>query len=157
VALSVTSGRVPVKADINVTPMIDVMLVLLIIFMIVTPIITSGFQAQIPRAENAEKKEEDQGEIRLGIDRDGKYYIDQMDPASGQYTGPRLVPTEQLQQTLIGIYAVRTKDKIMFLKADQGIEFAKVQAVVEIARKAGVRVIAAIAEQKQSLTKTPRE
>jgi len=52
---------------------------------------------------------------------------------------------------------VRTKDKIMYLKADQGIEFAKVQAVVEIARKAGVRVIAAIAEQKQSLTKTPRE
>ena len=146
-----------VAANINVTPMIDVMLVLLIIFMIVTPIITAGFQAQIPRAENAEKREEDQGEIRLGIDREGQYYIDQMDPASGQYTGPRLVPTEQLQQTLIGIYAVRTKDKIMYLKADQGIEFAKVQAVVEIARKAGVRVIAAIAEQKQSLTKTPRE
>ncbi|HEX9279674.1 MAG TPA: biopolymer transporter ExbD [Gemmatimonadales bacterium] len=151
-ALSVTSGRVPVKADINVTPMIDVMLVLLIIFMIVTPIITSGFQAQIPRAENAEKKEEDQGEIRLGIDKDGRYYIDQMDPATGQYTGPRLVPTEQLQGTLIAIYAARTRDKIMFLKADEGIEFARVQAVVEIARKAGVRVIMAIAEQKQSLT-----
>ena len=83
-ALSVTSGRVPVKADINVTPMIDVMLVLLIIFMIVTPIITSGFQAQIPRAENAQKAEEDQGEIRLGIDNKGQYYIDQMDPATGK-------------------------------------------------------------------------
>jgi len=152
VALSVTSGRVPVKADINVTPMIDVMLVLLIIFMIVTPIITSGFQAQIPRAENAEKKEEDQGEIRLGIDKDGKYYIDQTDPATGQYTGPRLVPTELLQERLIAIYGARTKDKIMFLKADEGIEFARVQAVVEIARKAGVRVIMAIAEQRQSLT-----
>ena len=150
-ALSVTSGRVPVKADINVTPMIDVMLVLLIIFMIVTPIITSGFQAQIPRAENAQKAEEDQGEIRLGIDNKGQYYIDQMDPATGKYTGPRLVPTDQLQSTLLAIYAARTKDKIMFLKADQGIEFARVQVVIEIACKAGVRVIGAIAEQRQQL------
>ena len=61
------------------------------------------------------------------------------------------MPTHQLQSTLLAIYAARTKDKIMFLKADQGIEFARVQAVIEIARKAGVRVIGAIAEQRQQL------
>jgi biopolymer transport protein TolR len=152
VALSVTSSRVPVKADINVTPMIDVMLVLLIIFMIVTPIITSGFQAQVPRVLNADKREEDQGEIRVGIDNKGQYYLDMMDPATNQYTGPRPVPADSLQPVLIRIYATRTRDKIMFLKADQGIEFSKVQAVVELARKAGVRVIGTITEQRQVLT-----
>src|SRR5213595_912612 len=65
-----------VAANINVTPIIDVMLVLLIIFMIVTPAITAGFQATLPRAKNPESREEADGEIRLGIDRDGKFYLD---------------------------------------------------------------------------------
>src|SRR5216117_69973 len=76
-----------VAANINVTPMIDVMLVLLIIFMIVTPAITAGFQATIPRAKNPDAKEEGDGEIRLGIDREGKFYLD-ITGASGKYTGP---------------------------------------------------------------------
>ncbi len=150
-ALSTGSSKVPVRADINVTPMIDVMLVLLIIFMIVTPAITAGFQATIPRAQNAEKREEDQGEIRLGIDRNGKYYLDQVNPATQQYTGPRLVPDGELQSRLTAIYAQRSRDKILFLKADEGIDFAHVQAAIEIARKAGVRVVGAIAEQKREL------
>ena len=75
-ALSVTSAKAAVKADINVTPLIDVMLVLLIIFMIVTPIIAAGFQATIPRSQNPENRPEGPDEIRLGIDREGKYYLD---------------------------------------------------------------------------------
>jgi len=153
VALSTGSSKVPVRADINVTPMIDVMLVLLIIFMIVTPAITAGFQAVIPRAQNAEKREEDQGEIRLGIDRNGKYYLDMLGP-DGRYTGPRLIPDGALQDRLTQIYAARSKDKILFLKADEGIDFAHVQAAIETARKAGVRVVGAIAEQKRELRHT---
>ena len=153
-ALSTGSSKVPVRADINVTPMIDVMLVLLIIFMIVTPAITAGFQATIPRAQNAEKREEDQGEIRLGIDRNGKYFLDQVNPATGQYTGPRPVPDGELQNMLTTIYAGRSRDKILFLKADESIEFSHVQAAIEIARKAGVRVVGAIAEQKREVRHT---
>ena len=152
-ALSTGSSKVPVRADINVTPMIDVMLVLLIIFMIVTPAITAGFQAVIPRAQNAEKREEDQGEIRLGIDRNGKYYLDMLGP-DGRYTGPRLIPDGALQDRLTQIYAARSKDKILFLKADESIDFAHVQAAIETARKAGVRVVGAIAEQKRELRHT---
>jgi biopolymer transport protein TolR len=151
VALSTGSSKVPVRADINVTPMIDVMLVLLIIFMIVTPAITAGFQASIPRAQNAEKREEDQGEIRLGIDRNGKYYLDMVNPATQQYTGPRPVPDADLETRLRDIYGRRTRDKILFLKADESIDFAHVQAAIEIARKAGVRVVGAIAEQKREM------
>jgi biopolymer transport protein ExbD len=151
VALSTGSSKVPVRADINVTPMIDVMLVLLIIFMIVTPAITAGFQATIPRAQNAEKREEDQGEIRLGIDRNGKYFLDMVNPATQQYTGPRPVPDADLETRLRDIFGRRTRDKILFLKADESIDFGHVQAAIEIARKAGVRVVGAIAEQKREV------
>ncbi|HEX9611047.1 MAG TPA: biopolymer transporter ExbD, partial [Gemmatimonadales bacterium] len=126
-----------------------VMLVLLIIFMIVTPAITAGFQATIPRATNPESREEAEGEIRLGIDRDGKFYLD-ITGASGVYTGPRYISDEDLQGQLTNLYAARTVDKILFLKADEGIEFGRVQQAIEIARKAGVRVVGAIAEQQRA-------
>ena len=138
-----------VAANINVTPMIDVMLVLLIIFMIVTPAITAGFQATLPRAKNPDSREEADGEIRLGIDRDGKFYLD-ITGASGKYTGPRYITDEDLPGQLMSLYAVRTIDKILYLKADEGIDYGRVQIALEIARKAGVRVVAAIAEQERS-------
>jgi len=139
-----------VAANINVTPMIDVMLVLLIIFMIVTPAITAGFQATVPRAMNPESREENEGEIRLGIDKDGKFFLDITDPRTGKYTGPRSISDADLPGQLVTLYANRTVDKILFLKADQDIEFARVQEAIEIARKAGVRVIGAIAEQERT-------
>ncbi len=147
-ALSVTSAsaKAAVKADINVTPLIDVMLVLLIIFMIVTPIIAAGFQATIPRTENPENRPEGPDEVRLGIDKDGKFYLDMGE-------GPRQIPDENLPGRLEAIYATRSKDKILFLKADQNIDFGRVQQAIEIARSAGVRVVGAITEQKQALTK----
>ncbi|MGE5803325.1 MAG: biopolymer transporter ExbD [Gemmatimonadota bacterium] len=138
-----------VAANINVTPMIDVMLVLLIIFMIVTPAITAGFQATLPRAKNPDSREEADGEIRLGIDRDGKFYLD-ITGVNGKYTGPRFISDEDLPGQLMNLYAVRTIDKILYLKADEGIDYGRVQAALEIARKAGVRVVAAIAEQERS-------
>ena len=139
-----------VAANINVTPMIDVMLVLLIIFMIVTPAITAGFQATIPRAKNPESREEADGEIRLGIDRDGKFYLD-ITGASGKYTGPRYISDEDLPTQLTNLYAARTIDKIMYLKADEGVKYERVQTALEIARKAGVRVVGAIAEQERAV------
>ena len=138
-----------VAADINVTPMIDVMLVLLIIFMIVTPAITAGIQATVPRAANPESKEEENGEIRLGIDRDGKFYLDITNPVTTHYTGMRFVNDADLEAKLRQLYGARTIDKIMYLKADENIQYSRVQEAVEIARKAGVRVIGAISDQKQ--------
>src|SRR6266540_6197667 len=88
-----------VAADINVTPMIDVMLALLIIFMIVTPAITAGFQASIPRANNPESREEADGEIRMGIDNLGKFYLEITAP-NGKYSGMRFISDEDLQGQL---------------------------------------------------------
>ena len=145
-ALSATSARAAVKADINVTPLIDVMLVLLIIFMIVTPLIAAGFQATIPRSANPENRPEGPEEVKLGIDKDGKFWLD-LGP------GPRQIPDDQLLGRLQAVYENRTKDKVLFLKADQNLEFGRVQQAIEIAKEAGVRVVGAITEQKQMLTK----
>jgi biopolymer transport protein TolR len=146
VALSVASARAAVKADINVTPLIDVMLVLLIIFMIVTPIIAAGFQATLPRSANPENRPEGPDEIRLGIDRDGHYYLD-------VGSGPQRVSDADLPGRLQALYETRTRDKILFLKADKDLSFARVQQAIEVARAAGVRVVGAITEQKQTLLK----
>jgi biopolymer transport protein ExbD len=91
-----------------------------------------------------------EGEIRLGIDKDGKFYLDITDPRTGKYTGPRFINDEDLPGQLVTLYANRTVDKILFLKADENIDFARVQQAIEIARKAGVRVIGAIAEQQRA-------
>ena len=141
-----SGGGEGLSSEINVTPLIDVMLVLLIIFMIVTPIIAKGFQATIPRSENPENRPEGPDEIRLGIDQNQKFWLD-------VGSGPKLISDEELPGRLEALYATRTTDKILFLKADQEIPFARVQEAIEIARKAGVRVVGAITEQKQSLTK----
>lgn len=130
-----SSGSSKVNADINVTPMIDVMLVLLIIFMIVTPLIAAGFQATMPRGKNLDPRPEGDNEVVLGIDANGKYYLNMkpVDPAA-------------LEDYLRSTFAARTEDKILYFKADNNLKFARVQDAVEMARRAGVRVMAAITE-----------
>jgi biopolymer transport protein TolR len=130
---SVTS----VKSDINVTPMIDVMLVLLIIFMIVTPLIAAGFKATLPKGKNLDPRPEGENEVVLGIDEAGRYFLNQRPIAAGA-----------LEDQLRSIFSARTEDKILYFKADNKLKYAKVQEAVETARRSGVRVMAAITEPK---------
>ena len=135
-----SAGPSAVKADINVTPMIDVMLVLLIIFMIVTPLIAAGFKATLPRGKNLDPRPEGENEVVLGIDQAGRYFLNQRPIANGA-----------LEDQLRSIFAARTEDKILYFKADNQLKYAKVQDAVETARRAGVRVMAAITEPNKSV------
>ena len=135
-------GGGSVKSEPNVIPMIDIMLVLLIIFMIVTPVITSGFQAKMPQGKNLESSPEESGDVLLGVDRDGGLYLD---PGSGTISP---VSPAQLEEALISIYSMRT-DKILYFRADAGLEYGKIEDVLLLARRAGVRVLAAITEEKR--------
>ena len=132
-----SAGRTSVKSEPNVIPMIDVMLVLLIIFMIVTPLIANGFKAEMPKGKNLDKRPEGEGEIVLGIDAGGGYFLN-----------GNQIPAGSLEDQLRSIYATRTKDKIMYFRADKDLQFGKIQEAVEIARRSGVRVMAAITEPK---------
>ncbi|HET6796086.1 MAG TPA: biopolymer transporter ExbD [Gemmatimonadales bacterium] len=135
-----SGGTTSVKSDINVTPMIDVMLVLLIIFMIVTPLIAAGFKATLPKGKNLDPRPEGENEVVLGIDQAGRYFLD-----------GRPLPNGTLEDQLRSRFASRTEDKILYFKADNQLKYAKVQEAVETARRAGVRVMAAITEPNKSV------
>jgi biopolymer transport protein TolR len=132
-----------VKSEPNVVPMIDIMLVLLIIFMIVTPVISKGFVAEMPLGKNLEARAEKEGDIVLGIDKNGRYYLD---PGTGTNG---IVPNDQLGAVLKQLYDNRTQDKIMYFRADKDLDFGKIQDAIEVARTAGVRVLDAITEDLQ--------
>ncbi|HEY3279731.1 MAG TPA: biopolymer transporter ExbD [Gemmatimonadales bacterium] len=130
----------PLRADVNVTPMIDVMLVLLIIFMIVTPLLAS--HVALPQSTHADRRPEEPAEIVLVIDRNGVYALS----TSGE---PEALPADTLGARLAALYRDRKMDRILYLKADQALSFGPVQDVIEIARRSGVRVVAAVTEQRR--------
>jgi len=130
------------RADINVTPMIDVMLVLLIIFMIVTPVINSP--VVLPRSTYADPRPEDAGDIVLTIGRDGGYVLSTI----GGPGATQQVAAADLPERLTALYAARTRDRILYLKVDTDMSFGPVQNAIEIARRAGVRVVGAVTEHR---------
>jgi biopolymer transport protein TolR len=135
-AMSTTAGG-GVKAEPNVTPMIDVMLVLLIIFMIVVPALNAGFNAQPPKGANLKAHPEDPSDQVLGIDVSGQYFLNK-----------KPIRNEDLPTLLKQIYDTRTEDKILYLKADQNLDYGKVLTALDIAAKNGVRVTGMITEQQ---------
>jgi len=132
-----------VKAEPNVTPMIDVMLVLLIIFMVVTPALLAGFNAVPPTGQNLKDYPEDETDQVLGIDRDGNYYLNK-----------KPISKDDIEKEIKRIYDARTADKVMFLKADKDLEYSKVVDATEMASKNGVRMVGLISEQKVGTVST---
>jgi len=132
-----------VKAEPNVTPMIDVMLVLLIIFMIVIPAISAGFNAQPPKGVNLKAHPEEPADQVLGIDSRGVYYLNK-----------KPIRNEDLGPMLKSIYDTRTEDKILYLKADAGLEYGKVIDAIDVAAKNGVRVTGMISDQQPGTAST---
>jgi len=137
--MSAGGGSGGLQSEINVTPMVDIMLVLLIIFMIVTPLIAAGFKATLPKGKNLDPRPEGDNEVVLGIDEDGRYFLDGRPLAEGT-----------LEDQLRSIFASRTEDKILYFKADNQLKYGKIQEAVETARRSGVRVMAAITEPTAS-------
>jgi biopolymer transport protein ExbD len=135
-----------VAADINVTPMIDVMLVLLIIFMIVTPLISAGFTAVMPQGANVKPLAEEDNEVTLGLDHSGAYFL------NGLPANPATV-----EQELTAIFAAREEDKRLFFKADSDLPYAKIQEAVEMGRRAGAAVLVAVADRAGGMLSTGEE
>ncbi len=146
-SMSPSSGG-EVKAEPNVTPMIDVMLVLLIIFMLVVPAISAGFQAIPPQGTNLKPHPEEERDQVLGIDADGQYFLNK-----------KAIPNAQLPQLLKAIYADREEDKLLYVKAHKDLEYGKVLDALDIAAHNDVRVTGMITDQKPgtiSLVQTDR-
>ncbi len=143
-AMSAGGSGGSVKAEPNVTPMIDVMLVLLIIFMVVTPALLAGFNAVPPQGQNLRDHPEDaETDQVLGIDRDGNYYLNK-----------KPIAKTAIEAEIKRIYENRTADKVMYLKADKELLYSKVVDATDMAAKNGVRVLGLISDQKSGTVST---
>ena len=138
-----TGGGGGLQSEINVTPMVDIMLVLLIIFMVVTPALLAGFNAQPPEGQNLKAHPEDNTDQTLGIDADGRYYLNK-----------KPIRYEDIPTRLKQIYDVRSEDKILYVKAHKDLEYSKVLDALDVATHNGVRVVGMISEQQPGTRST---
>jgi biopolymer transport protein ExbD len=140
-----------VMGEINVTPMVDVMLVLLIIFMVVTPAIAAGFQAKLPEGAHLKARPEKEERTVVGIDAHGAYYLNkkvirgcEAESRRGHAAGCDQIMLGLLQQE----FQRHPQDKVMFVKADQSLAYSEILHIMEMAKKSGAAVFAAVTEQK---------
>ena len=126
-AMTTGGGKGP-KSDINMTPMIDVLLVLIIIFMVITPLTPHGLEALVPQPPPPNQKQNlsDLRTVVIVIEKDGSLKINQ-DPVSEDKLGDRL--TE--------IFKTRA-ERVVFVKGDPDLEFAPVARAIDIAHGAGI-------------------
>lgn len=134
--MSIAMSQSNIKAEPNVTPMIDVMLVLLIVFMIIIPQVNSGFTAIPPQGVNLKPHPEEDADQVLGIDAAGNYYLN-----------TRAIAADQLGPQLKSIYEARTEDVVLYVRADKNLQYEEVLDVLDIAAENGVRVAGMITEQ----------
>jgi len=130
--------RGAVNADINVTPMADVMLVMLIIFMVVTPMLQKGAPVELPRTKNPlDMSDADKDDaIRVGIARDGKFYL-----------GTERIVVDDLSQKVTDLLSSREGDKTVYVKADARASYGDVVKVVDAIRTAGVDRVGLLSEK----------
>jgi biopolymer transport protein ExbD/biopolymer transport protein TolR len=132
-------------ADINVTPMVDVMLVLLIIFMVITPMLQHGASVDLVKTRNpiAMQAADKEDAVLIAITRDGKVYLS----PGNQRTTP-----EDLPQKVKDLLSSKL-DKTCYIKADARARYEKVEDVVDNLRAAGVDQIGLLTEQDKSAKK----
>jgi len=116
--------RPPVKADINVTPLVDVVLVLLIIFMVVTPLIASGVAVDLPRTAHHSRKPDDGKDIIVSITQDGRIYL-----------GTRRIARVEELAAAVAAEQRRFPDKSLFLKGDLRARFGSVREALHTLRE----------------------
>ncbi len=117
---------------INVTPLVDVMLVMLIIFMVTAPMMQSGIGVNLPQAETRSTPAEEGLTLTITPDR----YIHLQDQVINQF----------LLEDKLKEYFVGQEKKVLFLKADQDLPYGFVITVIDIAKKAGVEVLGLVTE-----------
>jgi biopolymer transport protein ExbD len=126
----------PLKADINVTPLVDVMLVLLIILMLIAPLLRHVVPLALPEANNTAEKPDTQGQTVVAIDSHSKFYVNFI-PVTADDLAPRV------QRALED-----KKEKVVYAKCDKDAKYSVVMDAMDTLRKAQVENIALITERK---------
>ncbi len=126
-----------VVAEINVTPFVDVMLVLLIVFMVTAPLLTSGVPVDLPQSKASPIKDEDNKPLEVTLKSDGKIFV-----------GETEVEQERIVPLLMAISENNT-DRRIYIRADSGLDYGRVMEVLGAINSAGMKKVALISKPAQ--------
>jgi biopolymer transport protein TolR len=129
-------------ADVNVTPFVDVMLVLLIIFMVTAPMMTQGLEVDLPQTRAVSVLPKDNESIVLTVKSDGALFLDKYQVELGDLEG-------QVRQL------VTNQKKQLFLRADQAVSYGTVVKVMGVVKAAGVDKLGVVAEEEKTAKPAP--
>lgn len=133
-------------ADINITPMVDVLLCLLILVMVIQPGLLKGLDVQVPPPEAA-------GEMQANAPRD--QIVLQVGPGPAYALNQAEVPAAQLEQRIRAVFQDRAR-KVLFIKGTEDASYADVIGAIDLARGAGVRVIGLVPREHAPTESIPR-
>ncbi len=119
--------------DINVTPLVDVMLVLLIVFMITAPLLTTGVAVDLPRAESSPLPGQDEP-LSVTVDAGGRVFLQESE-----------ISVEQLPARLIAV-TQRNKEARIFVRGDKGVDYGTIMSVVSAINRAGFAKVALLTD-----------
>jgi len=136
-SMDLGGGKGGVKSDINVTPLVDVMLVLLIIMMLIAPLLQQGISLKLPRAANSADHPETSGQTVVAIGPDKRVYVNAKE-----------VVKDELGQTVKDLLSTKKPDeKIVLIKADEAVDYGSVMAAMDQLRAAGLEDMGLITEK----------
>jgi len=137
-AMDLGGAKGGVKADINVTPLVDVMLVLLIIMMLITPMLNQGVAMRLPQATNSADKPTTQDITSVSVGKDGSLYVNSKQVTEGDMAS-------KITDALEG-----KKDRVVYIKADEEALYSAVMTAMDMLHQAGVEDIALITEHRRT-------
>ena len=129
-------------SDINVTPLVDVVLVLLIIFMVVTPMLQKGIPVNLPVTEAPDKTPDTEKQLQISVKSDGSVYM-----------GPNVIRKDQVESSLKEIFE-RTPDREIAVKGDRAVKYGDVLDVLKACREVGFNDVGLIAQPKRQAGET---
>ncbi|MBE55062.1 MAG: hypothetical protein CL479_00580 [Acidobacteria bacterium] len=125
-----------VKSDINVTPMVDVMLVLLIIMMLIAPMLQQGVDLRLPQAANSVDKPETSGQTVLSITSDRRFYVNSVQVAETEILA-------RIQRAL-----EETRERIVLIKGDEDAPYGSIMTVMDELRRVGIEDVGLIVDRR---------
>ena len=136
-SMDLGGAKAGVKSDINVTPLVDVMLVLLIIMMLIAPMLQQGVDVRLPQASNTVDKPETQGQTILSITADNRFYVNSVQVADNELLSRIMTAIEDAGG-----------EKIVLIKGDEDAPYASIMQAMDELRRVGIEDVGLIVDRR---------